>query len=63
MAWTRIISVMSWHHFTYMIISIALLGFGSAGSYLAFRGTKARHGFGGNLSRDAFWYLMAIILC
>jgi hypothetical protein len=60
-AWTRIISVMSWHHFTYMIISIALLGFGSAGSYLALRGAKARDGFG-DLSRYAFLYSIAILV-
>lgn len=31
---TRIFSVLSWHHFAYLIISLALLGFGAAGSYL-----------------------------
>ena len=36
---TRIFSVLSWHHFAYLIISLALLGFGAAGSYL----TVARH--------------------
>src|ERR1035437_3689586 len=59
-AWTQILSVMSWHHFTYMIISIAILGFGSAGSYLAFQGPKARHGFG-DLSRYAFAYSLSIV--
>ena len=33
-AMTRIYSILTWHHFTPMIISIALLGFGSAGSIL-----------------------------
>ena len=60
-AWTRIISVMSWHHFTYMIISIALLGFGSAGSYLAFKGPKPRQGFSG-LSRYAFAYSVSVVV-
>ena len=31
---TRVFSVLSWHHFAYLIISLALLGFGAAGSYL-----------------------------
>ena len=31
---TRVFSVLSWHHFAYLIISLALLGFGGAGSYL-----------------------------
>jgi hypothetical protein len=60
-AWTRILSVMSWHHFTYMIISIAILGFGSAGSYLAFKGPQARHSFGA-LSRYAFAYSLSIVV-
>ena len=34
MCLTRIFSVISWHHFAYLIISLALLGFGAAGSYL-----------------------------
>jgi hypothetical protein len=31
---TRIFSVLSWHHFAYLVISLAMLGFGAAGSYL-----------------------------
>jgi len=34
MCLTRVFSVLSWHHFAYLIISLALLGFGAAGSYL-----------------------------
>lgn len=30
----RLFSIVSWHHFAYMIISIALLGFGASGSVL-----------------------------
>ncbi|MCD6406641.1 hypothetical protein J7L81_02055 [Candidatus Aerophobetes bacterium] len=30
----RIFSITSWSHFAYMIISIALLGFGASGSFL-----------------------------
>lgn len=33
-ALTRVFSFMSWYHFAYLIISLALLGFGAAGSYL-----------------------------
>jgi len=32
---TRIFAYTSWHHFGYMIISLALLGFGASGSFLA----------------------------
>lgn len=32
----RLFSIIQWHHFAYMIISIALLGFGASGTFLAF---------------------------
>ncbi len=32
---TRLYSIVQWHHFAYMIISIALLGFGASGTFLA----------------------------
>ncbi|CAN7454626.1 SAM-dependent methyltransferase [Pararhizobium sp. LjRoot238] len=32
----RLFSILQWHHFAYMIISIALLGFGASGTFLAF---------------------------
>lgn len=31
---TRVFSFMSWHHFAYLIISLAMLGFGAASTYL-----------------------------
>jgi hypothetical protein len=33
---TRIFSVISWNHIVYFIITIALLGFGISGTWLAF---------------------------
>ncbi len=35
----RIFSVMMWHHLAYMVITVALLGFGAAGAYVAIKGT------------------------
>ena len=32
----RLFSIIQWHHFTYMIISLALLGYGASGTFLAF---------------------------
>ena len=32
---TRLLSIVHWHHFAYMVISIALLGFGASGTFLA----------------------------
>src|SRR5262245_47238174 len=62
-ALTRIFAVLTWHHFTTMIISIALLGYGAAGSYLM---SKKRHGEIAaihTVPRNAFLYGLATILC
>ena len=32
---TRLFAIVQWHHFAYMVISIALLGFGASGTFLA----------------------------
>ncbi|MDH4313108.1 MAG: hypothetical protein OEW57_15910, partial [Gammaproteobacteria bacterium] len=32
---SRSFAVVHWHHFAYMIISLALLGFGASGTFLA----------------------------
>jgi len=38
----RILSIAQWHHFAYMVISVAMLGFGASGALLAlFRGRLA----------------------
>src|SRR3712207_3885408 len=38
---TRLFSILLWHHFAYMIISVALLGIGASGTVLAFaRGAR-----------------------
>lgn len=36
LALMRILSIVQWYHFAYMVISVALLGFGVAGTVLAF---------------------------
>ena len=35
LALIQILSIVQWYHFAYMVISVALLGFGAAGSVLA----------------------------
>ena len=32
---TRLFSIILWHHFAYMLISVALLGYGAAGTFVA----------------------------
>lgn len=36
LALMQILSIVQWHHFAFMVISVALLGFGAAGTVLAF---------------------------
>ena len=31
----RVLSIVQWHHFAYMIISVALLGYGASGTFIA----------------------------
>ncbi len=40
----QILAIVQWHHFAYLIISVALLGFGAGGTLVAlFRGILLRH--------------------
>jgi hypothetical protein len=41
-ALTRILSIAEWHHFAYMIISVALLGFAASGTAIALLGDRVR---------------------
>jgi spermidine synthase len=36
----RLFSIIQWHHFAYMIISLALLGYGASGAFLAFHQSR-----------------------
>ncbi len=60
---TRIFSVMSYHHLTFVVISLATLGFGIAGSVLS-RVDQAGAPFGSraSLSRSAFYFGFATVL-
>jgi len=41
---TRLLSIIQWHHFAYMIVSIALLGFGASGTIITlFRKKLTQH--------------------
>lgn len=42
---TRLFSIVQWHHFAYMVISIALLGYGASGTFLAFAQDRLRPHF------------------
>jgi spermidine synthase len=41
----RLFSIVQWHHFAYMVISIALLGYGASGTFLALAQHRLRRRF------------------
>jgi len=62
-ALTRVFSVLSRHHFTQMIIGIALLGFGIAGSSMTLRHRRDPHFLSpAFIARNAYAYGFAIIV-
>jgi spermidine synthase len=60
---TRIFAVLTWHHFTTMIISIALLGYGAAGAYLMSKKQKNDASNIWKLPKYAALYAYAVIFC
>src|ERR1700738_448554 len=42
---TRLFAIIQWHHFAYMVISIALLGYGASGTFLALAQDRLRRHF------------------
>ncbi|MBL8768088.1 MAG: hypothetical protein JNL94_12010 [Planctomycetes bacterium] len=62
-ALTRVFAIMMWHHFTYMVVSIALLGFGAAGSFLTARAEGLKHDAPSKpVARAALWYGIAVVV-
>lgn len=50
LALMRILSIAQWHHFAYMVISMAMLGFGAGGTVLALLRGRTR-----SREREFFW--------
>ena len=51
----QVLSIIQWYHFAYMVISVALLGFGAAGTVLAI--------FRRQLSKNIFFLIPALMIC
>ena len=60
---TRILSIAQWHHFAYMVISIAMLGFGASGTVLALGRTRMRGHEDRLLSCAAGWLSLSLPAC
>lgn len=57
----RLFSIIQWHHFAYMIISLALLGIGASGTFLAL--TRHRANFTPLFAINAVLFGLSAFLC
>ena len=60
---TRLLSIIQWHHFAYMIISLALLGFGASGSFLTLVGRRLAARFTPVFALNAALFAVSSIAC
>ena len=60
---TRLLSIVQWHHFAYMIISLALLGFGASGTFLTFAGRRLAKRFHGTFAVNAGLFALSSYAC
>ena len=59
----RVLSIVQWHHFAYMIISLALLGYGVSGTFIAlFRQTLEQH-FAVAFAASALIFSITMLAC
>ncbi len=59
----RLFSIIQWHHFAYMIISLALLGYGASGTYLTFVRSRWVSGFRRYFAINASLFGLSSIVC
>ena len=60
---TRLLSIVQWHHFAYMIISLALLGFGASGTFLTFAGRRLAARFNLVFAVNAGLFALSSFVC
>ena len=56
---TRLFSIVQWHHFAFLVISVALLGFGASGTFLLVLGRRIRTGIEPFLALTALGFALA----
>ena len=56
-------SLVQWHHFAYLVVSIALLGFGVSGSLLVFGARRLETHYRGFATGQAILFALAAIIC
>jgi spermidine synthase len=60
---TRLFAIALWHHFAYMVISLALLGYGASGTFLVFVKRRVLERFGASFAALAVSFGVAAIGC
>ncbi len=59
----RLFSIIQWHHFAYMIISLALLGYGASGTFLAVTKLMIPQRFTTLFATNAILFGFSMIIC
>ena len=59
----RMLSIVQWHHFAYMIISLALLGYGASGTFIAINKRTLQSRFELYFSVSALMFCIAMVAC
>ncbi|MBT8086964.1 MAG: SAM-dependent methyltransferase, partial [Gammaproteobacteria bacterium] len=59
----RLLSIVQWHHFAYMIISLALLGYGASGTFIAINRQWLEKHFDSAFSVFSLLFSITIVFC
>jgi hypothetical protein len=59
----RVLSIVQWHHFAYMIISLALLGYGASGTFIAVLQSRLESRFESAFAASGLLFSVAMIVC
>ncbi|MFQ6005100.1 MAG: spermidine synthase [Woeseia sp.] len=59
----RLLSIVQWHHFAYMIISLALLGYGASGTFIAIARRYLEARFASAFATSALLFGVAMVAC
>lgn len=59
----RVLSIVQWHHFAWMIISVALLGYGASGTFIALAGRSLTRRFPLAFSAAALLFALLMVAC
>ena len=59
----RTLSIVQWHHFAYMIISVALLGYGVSGTFIALFKSRLEPRFEAAFATSALLFSITMVVC